>query len=116
MAAKTETIAPALSLLRWPDWSARADAMGKSFVMKVWETGLPRSLRALLPAKDSAGQAFQASRLRERGCYLPREHRKNMGKKAFGSWATDVLNAVVSCQPPRKSLGSRRSACQKGVH
>jgi len=89
----------ALDKLGWPTWDERLQAIRRAFVMKVWVTGRPHSLRGLLP-QDPPVPLGGCLPLRKRPeLPLPRT-RTALGSKGFATWGTAELNVVRRFPPP----------------
>jgi len=84
--------------LAWPEWGQRASALRRAFVMRIWEGGVPRHLRAWAVSPVQIG-ADVSTRLRERRCVPLPAIRTNAGAKAFRYWAAEELGAVLSERP-----------------
>jgi ribonuclease HI len=90
---------PARELLNWPSREDRRQALLKCFVMRVWEDGLPASLRSLLPPADDPASAGLPSRLKQMGFVRSRQALRAVGGKAFSCWAPGVVTSVLSTEP-----------------
>jgi ribonuclease HI len=91
--------AVALSLFRWPSWGARLTAIRNAFAMRVWETGMPLSLRAMLPSASAVGLGATL-RLQHR-LELPMPHHPSrVGSMSFAYWGVQAINDVRCSSPP----------------
>jgi ribonuclease HI len=94
--------AEALAKLGWPSWEDRLTAMRRAFVLGVWVTGRPVSLRVLLPSDDSTG--LGASLRHHHRMLLPvpgsKKDDKVLGRRGFSMWGAVDVNEVFSKPPP----------------
>eukprot|EP00666_Eupelagonemidae_sp_cell4sb_P008885 gene8885-biopygen29954 len=99
----TERSEPALRLTGWPTWPRRRRADAAATACRIWYSGTPPVLRALLPG------LIQGSRTRSARRRLPLQaHTRVIARKAFSLWARWTINYVLS--------GNTFKGCPLDIH